>query len=113
MHYGLMYERVKYVMYVWCYTVITQSDTHRSTTLMFAPGQIYHQIVVEIIDDVIPELDEQFTVQLSEPTGGAVIGSQNLITIDLLTNDDAYGLIGFAEVSVCLFHSYIFVLYVC
>ena len=73
---------------------------------MFAPGQTHHQIVVEVINDVIPELDEQFSVQLSEPTGGAVLGSQNLLAIDLLTNDDAYGLVGFAEVSACHSYSY-------
>ena len=71
----------------------------RSTALKFAAGQTYHRLVVEIINDATPELDEQFSVQLSWPTGGAVLGSQSSLTINILTNDDAYGLVGFSEVS--------------
>ena len=67
--------------------------------LTFAPGQTSHRVVVEIIDDATPELDEQFTVELVNPVGGAVLGSQSSISITILTNDDAHGLIGFAEVS--------------
>ena len=71
----------------------------RSTVLRFVPGQTYHRVVVEIINDLTPELDEQFTIQLSVPAGGAVLGTQDSLSVTILTNDDAYGLIGFAEVS--------------
>ena len=71
----------------------------RSTVLRFTPGQSYHQLVVEIINDSTPELDEQFSVQLLEPVGGAVLGTQSSLNVTILTNDDAYGLVGFAEVS--------------
>ena len=56
--------------------------------------------MVEIIDDSTPELDETFTVSLSDPTGGAVLGAQSSLSVTVLTNDDAYGLIGFSEVSI-------------
>ena len=72
----------------------------RSTILTFSPGQTYHRVVVEVINDYTPELDELFSVQLVNPVGGAVLGIQSSLTITVLTNDDAYGLIGFAEVSV-------------
>lgn len=68
--------------------------------LAFAPGQAYHRVVVEIINDSSPELDEQFSIQLLEPVDGAVLGTQSSLTITILTNDDAYGLVGFAEVSI-------------
>ena len=71
----------------------------RSTVLTFAPGQRSHRVVVEVINDVTPEVDEQFSVQLINAVGGAVTGSQNLLSITILTNDNAYGLIGFSEVS--------------
>lgn len=57
-------------------------------------------MVVEVINDSTPELDELFSIQLMNPVGGAVLGIQSSLTITVLTNDDAYGLIGFAEVSV-------------
>ena len=72
----------------------------RSTVLTFAPGQTSHAVVVEVIDDSTPELDEQFSVQLMEPVGGAVLGTQSSLTVTVLTNDNAYGLVGFAEVSM-------------
>ena len=72
----------------------------RSTVLTFVPGQRSHRVVVEVINDVTPEVDEQFSVQLTNAVGGAVIGSQqNLLSVTILTNDNAYGLIGFSEVS--------------
>ena len=67
--------------------------------LTFAPGQTYHRIVVEVIDDSTPELDEEFRVQLSQPVGGAVLATHSSLSITILTNDDAHGLIGFVEVS--------------
>ena len=55
--------------------------------------------MTEIIDDSTPELDEEFSISLSQPTGGAVLGTHNSLTVTILTNDDAYGLVGFSEVS--------------
>ena len=77
----------------------------RSTVLTFVPGQLYHRVVVEIIDDSTPELDEQFSVQLLEPMGGAVLGTQSSLTVTILTNDNAYGLVGFANVSRTVSHT--------
>ena len=71
--------------------------------MTFAPGQTSHKVVVEVIDDVIPELDEEFSVQLVFPVGGAILGPQSSVAITVLTNDNAYGLIGFAEVSYLAF----------
>ena len=59
--------------------------------------------MVEIIDDSTPELDEEFNILLSDPTGGAVLGTQSSLPVTVLTNDDAYGLVGFSEVSVHFF----------
>ena len=58
----------------------------------------------EIIDDTSPELDEGFGIGLSNPTGGAVLGTQSSLTVTILTNDDAYGLVGFSEVRIQFCH---------
>lgn len=58
--------------------------------------------MVEVIDDSTPELDEEFRVQLLQPMGGAILGTQSSVSITVLTNDDAHGLIGFAEVRIFL-----------
>ena len=57
-------------------------------------------IQLSIFNDTSPEINETFTVQLSNPTGGARLGDQSEITITILSNDNAHGRIGFEEVSV-------------
>lgn len=52
-----------------------------------------------IENDVIPEVNETFTVQLivSLPGSGTVV-SPSLAYLTILANDDAFGIIGFNEV---------------
>lgn len=58
------------------------------------------ELPLVILNDDIPELDETLTVQLVNVSGGAMVGDNREVTITVLTNDDAYGAIGFAEVRV-------------
>lgn len=67
--------------------------------LHFAPGDSELEIAVNIIDDDIPEELEYFQVSLKNPKGGAEIGFGGQVTVIVPTNDDAHGVIGFAEVS--------------
>lgn len=66
--------------------------------LHFAPGDRELEIAVNVIDDDIPEVQESFQVNLKNPKGGAEIGFGGQVTIIVPTNDDAHGIIGFAEV---------------
>lgn len=56
------------------------------------------QLSLGIIDDDEPELDETLTVELVNVSGGAMLGNNTVVTVIVLTNDDAYGAIGFAQV---------------
>lgn len=67
--------------------------------LHFAPGDSELEIAVNIIDDDIPEEQEYFHVNLKNPKGGAEIGFGGQVTVIVPTNDDAHGVIGFAQVS--------------
>lgn len=49
--------------------------TTTSGTLTFGPGVTTQNIVVPIVNDAMPELAETFTVTLSNPTGGATLGT--------------------------------------
>lgn len=53
---------------------------------------------MNIIDDDVPEEQEYFHVALKHPKGGAEIGFGGQMTIVVPANDDAHGVIGFAEV---------------
>lgn len=65
----------------------------------FAPGDRELEIAVNIIDDDTPEVQEYFRVSLKNPKGGAEIGFGGQVTIIVPTNDDAHGVIRFAQVS--------------
>ena len=67
--------------------------------LYFAPGDSELEVAVNIIDDNIPEMEEYFQVRLKNPKGGAEIGFGGQVTVIIPANDDAHGVIGFAQVS--------------
>ena len=63
-----------------------------------------HTFVVEVINDLIPEVNEAFSLQLMDLVGGARLGGRSVATVTILTNDDAHGLIGFAAVSSAYYY---------
>lgn len=69
-----------------------------SGELVFEPGDREATIAVNILDDVVPEEEESFKVQLKNPRGGAEIGVNGYMKITILSNDDAYGVVAFAQV---------------
>ncbi len=71
----------------------------RATTLTFLEGQTSLQTSAIILEDEIPEDTELFSVELIEPRGGAEIGPNRKITLSILSNDNAHGIIEFAEVT--------------
>ncbi|XP_070760191.1 adhesion G-protein coupled receptor V1 [Enoplosus armatus] len=82
-------------------SVSNQSDFIPSFgELHFAPGDSELEIAVNIIDDDIPEEQEYFQVSLKNPKGGAEIGFGGQVTVIVPTNDDAHGVIGFAQNSL-------------
>jgi glucose/arabinose dehydrogenase len=64
--------------------------TARSGTITFAPDQITQTITIPIINDTIPESNENFTITLSSPTG-SILGSQTTSTVTILDNDSTLG----------------------
>ena len=62
------------------------------------PGETSLRFVLGIFNDAVPEIDENFDLRLANPTGGVVLGTRQSVTVNVLNNDNAHGLIGFAEV---------------
>lgn len=56
-------------------------------------------ITIGIQDDEVPEYDEVLVVQLMDPLGGAVLGSQNIVNVVILANDYVAGVVGLASSS--------------
>ncbi|XP_071260291.1 adhesion G-protein coupled receptor V1-like isoform X2 [Salvelinus alpinus] len=70
--------------------------------LRFVPGDRELEIAVNVVDDDVPEEDEQFRVVLKNPKGGAEIGFGGQVTVLIPTNDDAHGVIGFTQGSLSM-----------
>ncbi|XP_019908355.3 adhesion G-protein coupled receptor V1 isoform X2 [Esox lucius] len=68
--------------------------------LRFAPGDRELEIAVSVVDDDVPEEKEEFQVVLKNPKGGAEIGFGGQVTVLIPANDDAHGIIGFAQASL-------------
>ncbi|MFV1984356.1 MAG: Calx-beta domain-containing protein [Thiohalomonadales bacterium] len=69
--------------------IATEVDDYLATsgTLTFAAGVTSHTIPITIIDDILVEGDEIFTVDLSTPTGGASLGATSSTTVTIIDND--------------------------
>ncbi|NWX37327.1 GPR98 protein, partial [Notiomystis cincta] len=82
-------------------TISNQSDFIPSSgELIFEPGDMEAVIAVNILDDNIPEEEECFKVLLKNPKGGAEIGVHSFVNIIISSNDNAYGVIAFAQSSL-------------
>ncbi|NXG74231.1 GPR98 protein, partial [Baryphthengus martii] len=82
-------------------TISNQSDFIPSSgELIFEPGDMEAVIAVNILDDIIPEEEECFKVLLKNPKGGAEIGVHGFVDIIIPSNDNAYGVIAFAQSSL-------------
>ncbi|XP_048187347.1 adhesion G-protein coupled receptor V1 [Perognathus longimembris pacificus] len=93
---GTMHSHIYELAYI-----SSQSDFIPSSgELIFKPGDKEATIAVNILDDIIPEEEESFRVQLKNPKGGAEIGIHGYVKITILSNDDAYGIVAFAQNSL-------------
>lgn len=81
-------------------TYFIRTSYASSGELIFEPGDREAVIAVNILDDTVPEEEESFRVQLKNPKGGAEIGINGYVKITILSNDDAYGVVGFAQVMI-------------
>jgi len=61
--------------------------TATNATLAFAAGQTTQPIVVPILSEGFVEGTRYFRVSLSNPTGGAVLGSSTNATVNITDND--------------------------
>lgn len=58
-----------------------------TNTLSFAPGEKAKLVIVPILNDGVTESTKNFRVTLSNPTGGAVLGSRTTANATILDND--------------------------
>ena len=53
---------------------------------------------VSVVNDELAEDTESFEIKLVEPAGGVELGEDNSVVINILTNDNAHGIVSFSQV---------------
>ncbi|MBM3882154.1 MAG: hypothetical protein FJ387_20935 [Verrucomicrobia bacterium] len=69
-----------------------QDYTTTSGTLVFEPGETLKRILVPILNDALAEPAKSFRVTLSNPGGGAVVGSPSTATVTIQDADQKFQL---------------------
>ncbi|MBI4324350.1 MAG: hypothetical protein HY674_03725, partial [Chloroflexi bacterium] len=64
-----------------------QDYTGLSGTLTFVDGETVKTLLIRIMDDAAVEGNETISVSLSNPKGGAVLGSPNSVTVTVVDDD--------------------------
>jgi hypothetical protein len=62
-----------------------------SGTRVFTDGQNAKQVGVPILNDTVAESDETFSLTLSNPTGGAILGSPATATVTIVATEGDFG----------------------
>ena len=79
-------------------SAIASQDYQTATgTVTFAPGETSIQVEFFINSDLLPELDESFNIELSNPVGAQIDYGTGVVTI---VNDDVLSLISISDATV-------------
>lgn len=66
-----------------------------STDVVLLEGESSKSVPVYVINDLVPELEETFLVELiNQTTGGAMLGDLTRAIITILPSDDPFGAFG-------------------
>lgn len=66
-----------------------------SSDVVLLEGESSKPVPILIINDLVPELEETFRIELlNQTTGGAFLGELTQAVITILPSDDPYGLFG-------------------
>ena len=71
-------------------------------TITFSSGETRKTISISILNDQNPEIAENFTIVLSNPSQGSVLGDPHVLNVLIQKNDDPHGVISFASHSQAL-----------
>jgi hypothetical protein len=62
-----------------------------TNTFSFGPGERIKLVTIPILNDEVKATSKGFRVSLSNPTGGAVLGSQKAAAVTILDSDPGIG----------------------
>lgn len=66
-----------------------------STDVVLLEGESSKSVPIYVINDLVPELEETFVIELiNQTTGGALLGEPTRAVITILPSDDPFGAFG-------------------
>lgn len=66
-----------------------------SSDVVLLEGESSKPVPIYVINDIIPELEETFRIELlNQTTGGAMLGTPSQAVITILPSDDPFGAFG-------------------
>uniref|UniRef100_A0A287D5V5 Adhesion G-protein coupled receptor V1 n=1 Tax=Ictidomys tridecemlineatus TaxID=43179 RepID=A0A287D5V5_ICTTR len=68
-----------------------------SGNVTFAPGETIQTLLLEVLADDVPEIEEVIQVQLTDASGGGTIGLDPVANIIIPANDNPYGTVAFVQ----------------
>nr|AAL06014.1 MASS1.3 [Mus musculus] len=68
-----------------------------SGNVTFAPGETIQTLLLEVLADDVPEIEEVVQVQLAAASGGGTIGLDRVANIVIPANDNPYGSVAFVQ----------------
>uniref|UniRef100_A0A8C2V3T1 Adhesion G-protein coupled receptor V1 n=1 Tax=Chinchilla lanigera TaxID=34839 RepID=A0A8C2V3T1_CHILA len=68
-----------------------------SGNVTFAPGETIQTLLLEVLADDLPEIEEVIQVQLTEASGGGTIGLDRVANVIIPANDNPYGTVAFVQ----------------
>lgn len=87
---------------IFLFVFVGEDYSIASSDVVLLEGETSKAVPIYIINDIYPELEESFLVQLlNETTGGAKLGALTEAIIIIEASDDPYGLFG-NKTSPCL-----------
>nr|XP_047910843.1 adhesion G-protein coupled receptor V1-like isoform X4 [Anser cygnoides] len=68
-----------------------------SGNITFAPGEAFQMLLLEILADDVPEIEEIVRVELTQASNGGAIGLDGVASIIIPANDNPYGTVFFHQ----------------
>lgn len=83
------------VQYVHVYNPTGEDYSVASTDVVLLEGESSKSVPIYVINDVVPELEETFLIELiNQTTGGALLGDLTRAIVTILPSDDPFGAFG-------------------
>ncbi|XP_066912895.1 adhesion G-protein coupled receptor V1-like isoform X2 [Clytia hemisphaerica] len=74
--------------------------TPASDLISFERGHTHREISIQVLKDSAPELQEQFTIELYQPSDNVILSDPQIMTVYIVKNGDPHGIVDFNKTHI-------------